>query len=205
MQALEHEMPHSEEGPPRILPLEHLFLRMRKGAVISTDAERVEVGREGLAELYQRHGPDALRLAYLLTGDRSLAEDLTQEAFARMVGRLAHLRDRASFGPYLRRTVVNLSRMHFRRIRVERAYLRSQEHTLSPAPTEPDPDLREDLWRAVLGLPERQRAAIVLHVYEQVSEQEAADILRCRAGTYRSLVSRGMRTLRRQMKGGTNE
>src|SRR6266540_4518740 len=67
MQALEHEMPDSDEGPPRILPLEHLLLRMRKGAVISTDAERVEVGREGRGELYQRHGPDALRLAYLLT------------------------------------------------------------------------------------------------------------------------------------------
>src|SRR6266536_1252452 len=68
---------------------------MRRGAVISTDAESVETGREGLVELYQRHGPDALRLAYLLTGDRALAEDLVQEAFARMVGRLAHLRDRA--------------------------------------------------------------------------------------------------------------
>ncbi|HYT79952.1 MAG TPA: sigma factor [Actinomycetota bacterium] len=68
---------------------------MRRGAVISPNAERVETGREWLAELYQRHGADALRLAYLLTGDRALAEDLVQEAFARMVGRLAHLRDRA--------------------------------------------------------------------------------------------------------------
>ena len=178
---------------------------MRRGAVISKNAEEVEGAREGLAELYERHGRDALRLAYLLTGDRSLAEDLAQEAFARMVGRLAHLRDRSSFGPYLRRTVVNLSRMHFRRIRVERAYLRSQEQTLSRGETEPDPDLREDLWRAVLRLPERQRAAIVLHFYEQVSEQEAADILRCRTGTYRSLVSRGMRTLRGQMKGDIDE
>jgi len=188
-----------------MLLLEHLFLRMRRGAVISTDAERVETGREGLVELYQRHGPDALRLAYLLTGDRALAEDLVQEAFARMVGRLAHLRDRASFGPYLRRTVVNLSRMHFRRIRVERAYLRSEEQRISHDEAGLDSDLREDLWKAVLRLPERQRAAIVLHYYEQVSEQEAAEILRCRAGTYRSLVSRGMRMLRGQMKGDTDE
>ena len=190
---------------PRILPLEHLFLRMRRGAVISTDAESVEAGREGLVELYQRHGPDALRLAYLLTGDRALAEDLVQEAFARMVGRLAHLRDRASFGPYLRRTVMNLSRMHFRRIRVERAYLRSEELRISHEEAGLDPDLREELWKAVLRLPERQRAAIVLHYYEQVSEQEAAEILRCRGGTYRSLVSRGMRVLRGQMKGDIDE
>jgi RNA polymerase sigma-70 factor (sigma-E family) len=181
---------------PRILPLEHLFLRMRRGAVISTDAESVEPGREGLVELYQRHGPDALRLAYLLTGDRALAEDLVQEAFARMVGRLAHLRDLASFGPYLRRTVVNLSRMHFRRIRVERAYLRSEEQTMYRGQAELDPDLREDLWRAVLALPARQRAAIVLRYYEDLSEQQVADILNCRPGTVKSLVSRGLSVLR---------
>src|SRR5437763_1650463 len=76
-----------------------------------------------LEDLYLRHAPDARRLAFLMTGDRSLAEDLTQEAFARMVGRLVHLRDREAFGAYLRQTVVNLCRMHFRRRQLERAYL----------------------------------------------------------------------------------
>lgn len=47
---------------------------------------------EGLQELYERHAPAAGRLAYLLTGDRSLAEDLVQEAFVRLVARFRHLR-----------------------------------------------------------------------------------------------------------------
>src|SRR5438105_909734 len=76
-----------------------------------------------LAGLYELHAPAATRLAYLLVGDRELADDLVQDAFVRLAGRFADLRDRAAFDAYLRKTVVNLARMHFRRRRVERAYL----------------------------------------------------------------------------------
>src|SRR5438105_4353777 len=84
-------------------------------------AEKVQGGR--LGELYVRHADDAVRLAYLLTGDRALAEDLVQDAFVRLAGRLVHLRDPDAFDAYLRRTVVNLSNSYFRRKKVERAYL----------------------------------------------------------------------------------
>jgi DNA-directed RNA polymerase specialized sigma24 family protein len=47
-----------------------------------------EAERSRLEELYVRHAPNGIRLAYLLTGDRVMAEDLVQEAFARFVGRL---------------------------------------------------------------------------------------------------------------------
>jgi RNA polymerase sigma factor (sigma-70 family) len=74
-----------------------------------------------LEALYLRHGPAALRLAYLLTGDRELAEDIAQEAFVRVARRLSGLRDVDSFRWYLRRTVVNLANSQLRRRRVERA------------------------------------------------------------------------------------
>src|SRR6266581_1355869 len=76
-----------------------------------------------LGELYVRHADDAVRLAYLLTGDTALAEDIVQDAFVRLAGRLVHLRDPNAFHAYLRKTVTNLSKSHFRRKRVERAYL----------------------------------------------------------------------------------
>jgi hypothetical protein len=79
--------------------------------------------RGSLGDFYVRHAPEGIRLAFLLTGDRALAEDLVQEAFSRLVGRLRHLRDAGAFGAYLRRTIVNLSTSHFRSRRVERAYL----------------------------------------------------------------------------------
>ena len=59
--------------------------------VAMTQENSIEHG--SLGDLYVRHAPEGIRLAFLLTGDRALAEDLVQEAFARLVGRLRHLRD----------------------------------------------------------------------------------------------------------------
>jgi DNA-directed RNA polymerase specialized sigma24 family protein len=59
-----------------------------------TDVMAVRLEGGVLEELYAQHAGDGLRLAYLLTGDASLAEDLVQDAFVRLAGRLLHLRDR---------------------------------------------------------------------------------------------------------------
>ena len=155
-----------------------------------------------LGDLYVRHAPEGIRLAFLLTGDRALAEDLVQEAFARLVGRLQHLRDPGAFGAYLRRTIVNLATSHFRHRRVERAYLERLAGAPT-APTNPNEERDEAMHEALLGLPERQRAAMVLRFYEDLSDVQTAEILRCSPGTVRSLVSRGMKTLRDQLQGVT--
>jgi RNA polymerase sigma-70 factor (sigma-E family) len=151
-----------------------------------------------IERLYLEHAPTALRFAYLLTGDAVLAQDLVQDAFVRLGGRLAHLRDPAAFQGYLRRTVLNLVRMHARRRRVERAYLARQPEARPADVAEPDADLtaRDAMRRALLSLPPRQRAAIVLRFYEDLSERRTAEVLRCAPGTVASLVHRGLRTLR---------
>ena len=102
---------------------------MRTMAVSDEDASAG--GR--LGELYRRHAPDAARLAFLLTGNRALAEDLVQEAFVRMFGRYRDLRNPDAFAAYLRKTVVNLSRSHFRRLRVERTYVQREGSAPHPA------------------------------------------------------------------------
>jgi RNA polymerase sigma-70 factor (sigma-E family) len=153
-----------------------------------------------LGDLYVRHAPEGIRLAFLLTGDRPLAEDLVHEAFARLVGRLRHLRDPGAFSAYLRRTIVNLSTSHFRRRRVERAYLERSARA-PEAETNPNEQLDATMHEALLRLPERQRAAIVLRFYEDLSDVQTAEILRCSPGTVRSLVSRGMKTLRSELEG----
>jgi RNA polymerase sigma-70 factor (sigma-E family) len=180
----------------------HLFCGMARGSSLQIEADEAsEEQRSRRADLYLRHSPAALRLAFLLTGDRALADDLVQDAFVRLFGRLLHLRNPDAFEPYLRQTVVNLSRMHYRRQRVERTYLRREQTGFREEATGPDLDVREDLWQALLLLPERQRVAIVLHFYEDLSEQQAAEVLRCRPGTYRSLVSRGIAQLRLTLQG----
>jgi len=158
------------------------------------------IERGSLSELYVAYAPDGIRLAFLLTGDRALAEDLVQEAFARLVGRLRHLREPSAFWAYLRRTIVNLATSHFRHRRVERAYL----ERLAAAPlavTNDNDELDETMHRALLGIPQRQRAAIVLRFYEDLSDVQTAAVLGCSPGTVRSLVSRGMKTLRETLEG----
>jgi len=158
------------------------------------------VERGSLSELYVAYAPDGIRLAFLLTGDRALAEDLVQDAFVRLVGRLRHLREPNAFWTYLRRTIVNLATSHFRHGRVERAYL----DRLASAPvadTNDNDELDETMHRVLLGLPQRQRAAIVLRFYEDLSDVQTAAILECSPGTVRSLVSRGIQTLRQEMEG----
>jgi RNA polymerase sigma-70 factor (sigma-E family) len=163
-------------------------------------AEPLEAGR--LADLYLRHGDDAVRLAYLLTGDRALAEDLVQDAFVKLAGRLVHLRDPGAFDAYLRRTVVNLANSHFRRKRLERAYLKRERGSVRSEESMPDPGTRDELWDAMGRLTPRQRAAIVLRFYEDLSEQRVAEILSCRPGTVKSLVSRGLSVLRGEISNG---
>jgi RNA polymerase sigma-70 factor (sigma-E family) len=156
--------------------------------------------RNSLGDLYVRHAPEGIRLAFLITGDRAMAEDLVQEAFSRLVGRLRHLRDPSAFDAYLRRTIVNLSTSHFRHRRVERAYL-EREAAAPSREGNPNEALDEAMHAVLLRLPQRQRAAIILRFYEDLSDVQTAEILRCSAGTVRSLVSRGMKTLRSELEG----
>src|SRR2546422_2361065 len=117
-----------------------------------------------------------------------------------MFGRFRDLRNPEAFGAYLRKTVVNLSRSHFRHLRVERAYV--ERESSRPVFAGPEPGAREEMWQALLALPERQHTAIVLRFYEDLSEAETADAMRCPKGTVKSLVSRGMERLRREMTRG---
>jgi len=173
---------------------------MGLGAIDARLGARGEWADEGrLAELYAAHAAGAVRLAYLLTGDRAFAEDLVQEAFVRIAGRLGHLRDPAAFQGYLRQTVINLSKMHFRKQQTERSYLEREANLRAPGGVERDLSVSDAMRAALLRLPERQRAAIVLRFYEDLSDTATARIMRCPTGTVRSLVSRGMETLRREV------
>lgn len=153
-----------------------------------------------LSELYTRHGPAAQRLAFLLTGDRALAEDLVQEAFVRVVGRFGHLRVPDAFASYLRRTIVNLHTSQLRRRRLERAWLERERGHVISTDAMPDVGAREELWTAVLELPARQRAAIVLRFYEDLSERETAEVLRCSPAAAKALTARAMETLRARIR-----
>jgi RNA polymerase sigma-70 factor (sigma-E family) len=163
----------------------------------TTSRDRQAAGGR-LDELYRAHAPDALRLAYLLTGDLGLAEDLAQDAFVKVFGRFHDLRNRDAFWWYLRRTIVNLSRSHFRRRRVERAWLERQH--VDEAQSDPDVGERDRLRAALQLLRPEQRAAIVLRYFEDLSEADTAQALGVAVGTVKSMVSRGMERLRKELE-----
>jgi RNA polymerase sigma-70 factor (sigma-E family) len=158
--------------------------------------------RGELADLYVRHVPAANRLGFLLTGDRSQAEDLVHDAFVRCVGRFGHLRAHEAFDAYLRRTIVNLHTSRLRRLRVEREWLSKETARLGRGTSGlPDVPAREDMWRRLRTLPARQRAVLVLRYYEDLSERETADALRCSVAAVKSLTARAMTALREGIRG----
>lgn len=161
-------------------------------------------GDQRLADLYWRHAADAVRLAFLLTGDQHAAEDIVQDAFVRLFGRLQRLKSPDAFEMYLRRTVVNLSRDRFRRLRLERDYATREMN----APSQPtgvisaieDRELIRDVLRS---LPHRQRTALVLRFYADLSEQQTAEVMQCSVPAVKSLVTRANVSLRERRRGGT--
>jgi RNA polymerase sigma-70 factor (sigma-E family) len=183
-------------GPPQITALACQKDMEHDRTGVGSAVDREAGLRSRLADAYVRSAPDGIRLAYLLTGDRAAAEDLVQEAFVRFVGRLRFLRDPDAFEPYLRRTIVNLSKNHFRRRAVERAYLEREGPRAEDVSTDPDVASYDTVRSALLRLPLRQRTALVLRYYEDLPDATIAELLRCRPATVRSLVARGLEALR---------
>lgn len=179
-------------------------MRPQPEQALTADVEGIRLEHElgPLASLYEEHAARGFRLAYLLTGNRDLAEDLVQEAFLKLIGRFADLRSPDAFDAYLRRTIVTLSYGTFRRRRTERSYL-ERERGLAQSRNDviPDVERQDELWTQMQKIAPRQRAALVLRFYEDLSEQQAADFLGCSLRTVKSLVSRGIQAMRDQQGG----
>jgi RNA polymerase sigma-70 factor (sigma-E family) len=138
-----------------------------------------------------------LRYALLLTGSRAHAEDLVQEVLTRMYSRWEETARRpGSISAYVRRAITN-EHLSSRRRWSTRSTVLSADLSAHDRPAA-GPVWRPDdaLWRSLQALPARQRAAVVLRYYEGLADDEIADVLDCRPGTVRSLVSRGLATLR---------
>jgi len=128
-----------------------------------------------------------VRLAYLLTGSTAVAEDLVQDSFVQLQRHWATAREPVA---YLRTCVVNACKAHHRRVGRERARFAD----LVTSDVLPETPIVLD---ALASLPYRQRAALILKYWEDRPEAEIAAALGCRPATVRSLVHRGLATLRK--------
>jgi RNA polymerase sigma-70 factor (sigma-E family) len=146
------------------------------------------------ADLFESQRRRALRLAYLLTGDRDLAEEVAAEVFVRLYPKWQQGKIDDP-GAYVRRAVINHVNSTFRRIEVRRRHDRPNVPHLAAAADAGVED-RDAVQRALLVLPVRQRAAIALRYLDDLSEAETADALGISVGTVKSQVSRGLDRLR---------
>lgn len=146
---------------------------------------------EFLESAWQRH----LRLAVLLTGDRSRAEELLQDSLVRMYERWRKLSRHDDLHAYLRRALVNNHTSMWRRRRRESLVAEVPEHAAS-AGTSADLDVGAALMAALMALPPGQRAVVVLRLYEDLSERQAAAALGCSVGNVKSQYARALDKLR---------
>ncbi len=148
------------------------------------------------AAYLQARQASVLRTAYLLTGDRHTAEDLTQTAFAKLYLAWDRVRDQGSMDGYLRRILVNENNSLWRRGWKKREHATEELPEPTPVVDEYDDGRGAALWDLVQTLPKKARAVLVLRYYEELSEAETAEVLGVSVGTVKSQTSRALAALR---------
>jgi RNA polymerase sigma factor (sigma-70 family) len=159
-------------------------------------------GRDQLvADLYLRRGRHLIGLARTLVDSREEAEEVVQEAFARLVASFVRLDDPGKADRYVTVTVLNVARSSMRRRRIARG------HPSTVDPSDVDDGQRSVDQRAIAALrtsvgalPKRQQQCVVLRFYSECSEHEIAATLGISAGSVKTLLSRGRAALAAQME-----
>jgi RNA polymerase sigma-70 factor (sigma-E family) len=164
---------------------------------------------EAVTSLYAAHYRSLVRMAALLLRDADEAEEVVQDAFVAMHDAWRRLRDADRALAYLRQSVVNRARSALRRraVRERHATAEGREPRDLPRdqPSAESEAMRAEDRRAIVGalraLPERQREAIVLRYYADLSEADTAFAMGVSRGAVKSHTSRGMAALRTNLEG----
>ena len=177
---------------------------------MDTDRSRRPRGAPGadaapsVTALYQAHAVGLIRLAIIMLGDRTAAEDVVQDAFFGLYRHWGGLSDPANALNYVRSAVLNGCRT------ARRARTRRDRREGLAAPAEPAGESAEasvligeehrQVLAAIRALPDRQREALVLRFYLDMSEEEAARAMRISRGTVKSATSRAIAALGRMLQ-----
>jgi RNA polymerase sigma-70 factor (sigma-E family) len=159
-----------------------------------TTARQPGANRDAFSDAVADHHRELARFAFRLCGDRTLAQDLVAEAYARVWPHWRRGRVEVLL-PYLMRTVANEAYARHRRRKLER----DKEPPAAPlveGSFEDRVDEHDELWAALDRLPPQQRVVLVLRVVEDLSEDETAAMLGVPRGTVKSRLSRGPDALR---------
>lgn len=198
IQAFRYAMEKNE----RIIPDEELMLRFQQGEAAC------------FRELVIRHQRNVLNVASRITGNREEAEDIAQEVFLRVYRAVNDYRPLTKFSTYLYKITLNLSLNQVRRAKVVLNRFFSGEEgdkeefeRAGRADTLPDTPLtsmekeeaKKAVRKAIRSLPKRQRLAIILSQYQELSYQEISEILGCSLKAVERLIHRGKGQLKEEL------
>lgn len=155
--------------------------------------------RDEFAEFVTGRSGALHRAAYLMVGDQALAQDLVQEALVKTYAAWPRLRDKGNAEAYCRKAITTTAISWFRR----KSWSHERPTEVLPAGRTSGHDdtvtQSQWLWDGLQQLPPRQRAAIVLRYYEDLTEVQTADAMGCAVGTVKSQVSAGIAKLREHL------
>jgi RNA polymerase sigma-70 factor (sigma-E family) len=160
--------------------------------------------REEFEAFFDRHFRELDRLAYLLTQDSASADDLCADVFLAVWRQWNRVTSRDDPFAYVRRMMVNMAASRVRRLTRERHRLALFHQGQRQASSGPDGAAVVDVRAALLRLPVRRRACVVLRHAFDLSEQEVAATLGISVGTVKSQTSKGMAQLQ-ELLAGTEE
>jgi len=151
------------------------------------------VSAAGFDEFVALRGDALWRSAWLLTGDAHRAEDLVQTALGKCWPKWERVNADGSFEAYVRRTMFTTYTAWWRRRWNGEVATETLPHS---ATLVADVDARTDLMVALAGLPRGQRAVVVLRYFDDLTEQQTAEVLGCSVGTVKSQAARALKALR---------
>jgi len=160
-----------------------LILRAQKG-----DEHAIEA-------LYRRHSGRVYTVVRRLTGDDAQAEDVTQEAWLRVIRALPSFRGQSLFSTWLHRIAVNCALYRKRREQTREADLELPDTLPDDGPAD-EPLLRMRLQRALDRLPEGMRRVLVLHDVEGYTHEEIGEMLGVAPGTCKSQLFKARAKMR---------
>jgi RNA polymerase sigma-70 factor, ECF subfamily len=168
------------------------------------------VGRGAIAsmgDLYERHRPLVYSLCLRMTGNMSEAEDLTQEIFIQLLGKVGSFRGESRFSSWLYRFTTNHVLMYFRRTTRRRErfpYLADEIPAIQNRPVSLAPQLldRIAIDAALAKLPSGSRSVFVKFDVEGYNHEEIAGIFGCSVGNSKSQLHKARRRLRKLLLRG---
>jgi RNA polymerase sigma-70 factor (sigma-E family) len=159
----------------------------------------------GVTALYEASALGLIRMAYVMLGDQPSAEDVVQEAFCGLYRRWDRLASTDGALYYVRTSVLNGCRSALRRraVRhgfVQRRALADQLPAVSAETVVLGGEEREEVIRALMRLPDRQREVLILRFYAELPDEEIGRVMGIRPGTVRSTAFRALDALGRALK-----